>query len=180
MLENIIRNPIETSRGYKNPGNGIALRGPLSQFFSGIFLKKLDDVFDNMQVNYLRYQDDIIVLCKTYRQLNRCRKRMMEILHERGLSLSRKKSRMGCVNQRFHFLGIYYPPTQTEDNIKATHAAHNKYLLIERILTAGTNDKAQLFLFDNYAGVGALKRVISAYDFEILAIIRAAASCFSY
>ncbi|AOW55982.1 reverse transcriptase domain-containing protein [Legionella pneumophila] len=33
MLENIIKNPIETPRGYKNPDNGIALRGPLSQFF---------------------------------------------------------------------------------------------------------------------------------------------------
>lgn len=122
MLENVITNSIETPRGYKNPGHGIALRGPLSQFFSGIFLKKLDDAFDHMDVNYLRYQDDIIVLCKTQRQLNRCRRRMMEILYERGLSLSRKKSRMGCVNQGFHFLGIYYPPTRTEDNIKVTHA----------------------------------------------------------
>lgn len=52
MLENIITNPIETPRGYKNPGSGIALRGPLSQFFSGIFLKKLDDAFDNMSVTY--------------------------------------------------------------------------------------------------------------------------------
>ena len=34
MLEQIIRNPIETPRGYKNPDNGIALRGPLSQFDS--------------------------------------------------------------------------------------------------------------------------------------------------
>lgn len=73
-------------------------------------------------MTYLRYQDDIIVLCKTKRQLNRCRRRMMEILHEKGLSLSRKKSRMGCINQGFHFLGIYYSPTRTENNIKATHA----------------------------------------------------------
>lgn len=125
MLENIITNPIETPRGYKNPGHGIALRGPLSQFFSGIFLKKLDDAFDNMDVTYLRYQDDIIVLCKTKRQLNRCRRRMMEVLHERGLSLSRKKSRMGCINQGFHFLGVYYPPTRTADNTKVTHANDN-------------------------------------------------------
>src|SRR5580704_11730027 len=32
MLEQIITNPIETPRGYKNPNTGIALRGPLSQF----------------------------------------------------------------------------------------------------------------------------------------------------
>lgn len=48
MLENVITNPIETPRGYKNPGHGIALRGPLSQFFSGFYLKPLDDAFDNI------------------------------------------------------------------------------------------------------------------------------------
>ena len=39
MLEGIITNPIDAPRGYKNPIRGIALRGPLSQFFSGIYLK---------------------------------------------------------------------------------------------------------------------------------------------
>lgn len=46
MLENIVKNPIETPRGYKNPDNGIALRGPLSQFFSALYLKPSDDAFD--------------------------------------------------------------------------------------------------------------------------------------
>jgi RNA-directed DNA polymerase len=122
MLTNIITNPIDTPRGYKNPGHGIALRGPLSQFFSGIYLKPLDDAFDQMRVTYLRYQDDILILCKSKRQLNRCRRRMMEVLHERHLSLSRKKSRMGCINGGFHFLGIDYLPTRTEDNTNITNA----------------------------------------------------------
>jgi retron-type reverse transcriptase len=122
MLENIITNPIDTPRGHKNPGHGIALRGPLSQFFSGIYLKPLDDAFDRADVTYLRYQDDILILCKTKRQMNRCRRRMMEVLQERHLSLSRKKSRMGCINGGFHFLGIDYLPTQTEDNTNVTHA----------------------------------------------------------
>jgi RNA-directed DNA polymerase len=55
MLENIITNPIDAPRGYKNPVTGIALRGPLSQFFSGIYLKPLDDAFDQMDVTYPRY-----------------------------------------------------------------------------------------------------------------------------
>lgn len=122
MLENIINNPIETPRGYKNASHGIALRGPLSQFFSGLYLKPLDDAFDNMDVTYLRYQDDILILCKTKRQLSRCRRRMMEVLQERRLSLSRKKTRIGCILKGFHFLGIHYPSTQTEDNTNLTHA----------------------------------------------------------
>lgn len=120
MLKNIITNPIETSRGLTNPIRGIALRGPLSQFFSGIYLKPLDDAFDKMQVSYLRYQDDIIVLCKTKSQMNRCKRTMMEVLYERELKLSRKKTRMGKTSASFHFLSIHYPGTQTLDNTKTT------------------------------------------------------------
>jgi RNA-directed DNA polymerase len=122
MLENIITNPIDAPRGYKNPATGITLRGPLSQFFSGLYLKPLDDAFSKIDVTYLRYQDDILILCKTKRQMNRCRRRMMEVLHERHLSLSRKKSRMGCISGGFHFLGIDYLPTRTEDTTNVMHA----------------------------------------------------------
>lgn len=121
MLENIITNPIDTPRGTRNPSQGIALRGPLSQFFSALYLKPLDDALSKMDVTYLRFQDDILVLVKTNRQLRRCRQRMMEVLHERRLSLSRKKSRMGCINNGFHFLGIDYLPTRTADNTNITH-----------------------------------------------------------
>ena len=61
MLEAIVTNPIETPRGYKNADHGLALRGPLSQFFSGLFLKPLDDAFDSMDVTYLRFQDDVLI-----------------------------------------------------------------------------------------------------------------------
>jgi RNA-directed DNA polymerase len=116
MLERVITNPIETPWGYKNPDRGIALRGPLSQLFSAIYLKPLDDAFNQADVTYVRFQDDIIILCKTKRQLDRCRQQMMRVLRERRLTLSRKKSRIGCINSGFHFLGIDYPRTQTAGN----------------------------------------------------------------
>jgi retron-type reverse transcriptase len=120
MLEQIIINPIETPRGYKNPSHGISLRGPLSQFFSGIYLKPLDDAFNSMDVTYIRYQDDILILCQSMRQLNRCKQRMMDVLNERRLTLSQKKTRIGGIEKGFHFLGIYYPGTQISDNTNVT------------------------------------------------------------
>jgi len=116
MLKNIIKNPIDSPYGYKNPDHGIALRGPLSQFLSGIYLKPLDDAFNQADVTYLRYQDDILILCKTKRQLNRCKRRMMNVLQERQLRLSKRKTRIGEIESGFHFLGIQYPPTRTVDN----------------------------------------------------------------
>lgn len=123
MLERIITNPIDTPWGYKNPITGIALRGPLSQFFSAIYLKPLDDAFNNsMGVTYLRYQDDLIFLCNTKRQLNRCWQKLLDILNERRLSLSHKKTRKGKISSGFHFLGVYYSPTQPENNTTAMPA----------------------------------------------------------
>jgi len=124
MLENIIKNPIETPRGYKNADNGIALRGPLSQFFSGLYLKPLDDAFDTMDVTYLRYQDDILILCQTKRQLERCKQRLMGVLQERRLRLSRKKTRIGSIDKSFHFLGINYLELQPPDG---TNVSQNSF-----------------------------------------------------
>lgn len=120
MLENIIKKPIETPRGYKNPDYGIALRGPLSQFFSALYLKPLDDALSRMDVTYLRYQDDVIVLCDTKRQLERCKQRLMKILQERHLRLSSKKTRIGSIDKAFHFLGINYSGPQSWDGTTET------------------------------------------------------------
>jgi len=138
MLSNIITNPIDTPFGFKNPSRGIALRGPLSQLFSALYLKPLDESFDAMDVTYVRYQDDYLILCKTKRQLNRCRRRMMNVLAERKLTLSRKKSRIGRIDAGFHFLGVHYPGTQPRDNINTptvtgkTQANHPGQMLITR------------------------------------------------
>ena len=84
-----------------------------------------------MDVTYLRYQDDILILCQTKRQLERCKQRMNTILLERRLSLSRKKTRIGHINKGFHFLGIQYPATQTQDNITVTQANNQSVILCE-------------------------------------------------
>ena len=46
----------------------------------------------------------------------------MQVLRERRLSLSSKKTRIGRIEAGFHFLGIHYPGTQTTDNTNVTQA----------------------------------------------------------
>ena len=118
MPTNIIKNPIDTPWGTINPDNGISLRGPLSQLFSALYLKPMDDALTQTEVFYLRYQDDLIVLCKSKWQLNRCKQKVMGILKERKLSLARKKSRIGLVSKGFHFLGVNYLETRPQDNTR--------------------------------------------------------------
>lgn len=104
-------------------------RRPTHQFFSAIYLKPLDDAFDKCSgVTYIRYQDDLILLCKTKRVMNRCRRKMMNILHERQLKLSRKKSRMGCISHGVHFLGINYSGTRPQSHTKVATAVNDELI----------------------------------------------------
>ncbi len=73
-----------------------------------------------MEVTYLRYQDDILILCQTKRQLERSKQRLMGVLRERRLQLSRKKTYIGAIDKGFHFLGIHYRETQTPDGTHVT------------------------------------------------------------
>ncbi|GAN30852.1 reverse transcriptase [Legionella pneumophila] len=78
-----------------------------------------------MDVAYFRYQDDILILCQTKCSLNRCKQRLMQVLQERRLRLSGKKTRIGSIDKGFHFLGIQYPKTQPLDNTTMTQAVVN-------------------------------------------------------
>ena len=50
---------------------------------------------------------------------------MMEVLNERHLRISKRKTRMGEIEKTgFHFLGIEYPPTQIEGNTNSTLAIY--------------------------------------------------------
>jgi hypothetical protein len=81
--------------------------------------------FDDMDVVYARYQDDLIILCKTRSQFNRCRRKLMNVLKERRLELSRKKSRFGELSE-FHFLGISYSGTRTPNNTTSIFDIENR------------------------------------------------------
>lgn len=48
-------------------------------------------------------------------QLERCKQRLMDVLQERKLRLSRKKTRIGAIDKGFHFLGINYLEPQSPD-----------------------------------------------------------------
>lgn len=51
---------------------------------------------------------------------------IMEVLHERRLTLSRKKSRLGLIKDSFHYLGVSYSPTQlvSHTNVYANDARY--------------------------------------------------------
>ena len=49
----------------------------------------------------------------------------MDILHERHLRLSRKKTRIGSIDKGFHFLGINYLEPQPPYGTNVTQVSHD-------------------------------------------------------
>ena len=156
MLINIIKNPIDTEKGTINPDSGLPIRGPLSHFLSALYLKPLDVAFSNSGVHYARYNDDILILCKSKRQHIRAKRIINNILYQRKLTLSKKKSKLGHISQGFHFLGFSYSPAQTvdksPDNIKQNRNAvtawfhprtfRNAYLKLIAMVTNGLSTQS--------------------------------------
>ena len=103
LLTSIITVLIITKRGFTNPHTGISIRSPLATFFSAIYLMPLDDIFSSMDVCYIRYQDDIVILFKSKSQFRRGKQKLYKILNMLGLTLSRRKSYSGVIKD-FHFL----------------------------------------------------------------------------
>jgi hypothetical protein len=81
-------------------------------------------------------EDDIIILCQTKRQLERAKQRLMDILHERRLRLSRKKTRIGSIDKGFHFLGINYLEPQPRDGTNVTQVSHDSTINYAYCLTS--------------------------------------------
>ena len=108
LFKNIITAHLITKKGITNPHKGIYLRSPLATFFSMIYLKPLDTAFSNMDVCYARYQDDIIILFKSKSQFYRGKRKMIAVLNNLELQLSKKKSYMGPIKY-FYFKRIIPP-----------------------------------------------------------------------
>lgn len=73
-------------------------------------------------------------------------------LHERHLTLSRKKSRIGSIEKPFHFLGIDYPGTQlpedtTVDAEDLYENAHKATLLggVSTLIDQSTSEETPIF-----------------------------------
>tara|TARA_A100001015_G_C14897795_1_gene675105 strand:- start:197 stop:1117 length:921 start_codon:yes stop_codon:yes gene_type:complete len=106
MFTAFITSYILTNKGFINPHKGISIRSSLSTFFGAIYLKPLDIAFANMDLCYIRYMDDVLILCKSYSQYKRAKQRIDTVLNSLRLELSPKKTYMGLISD-FHFLGCH-------------------------------------------------------------------------
>lgn len=89
---------------------GISLGCPLSPLLGALFLKPLDDALQQMDVFYLRFMDDWVVMARSRWKLRRAIAVMNQCLEQLRLEKHPGKTSMGRTRRGFDFLGYHFRP----------------------------------------------------------------------
>ncbi len=81
---------------------------PISPFFANIYLKNLDEYFEQKGILYFRYSDDIIMFFSSFKELKSEYETLKNMLFEEGLQINPDKVSIGAPNGPWEFLGIGY------------------------------------------------------------------------
>jgi group II intron reverse transcriptase/maturase len=80
--------------------------GPISPLIGNIVLNYLDWKLDQSGYVFVRYADDLVILCKTAVQAENALTTTVEILRDLGLEHSPEKTKVTTLYERFQFLGF--------------------------------------------------------------------------
>ncbi len=79
---------------------------PLASFFANVYLRKLDQMFEERQVSYARYSDDIILFAKTQEELDENKELLFDYILSRNLSFNPDKVKIYSPSDHWDFLGF--------------------------------------------------------------------------
>ena len=115
-LERIITALLDVGGELLQKTTGIPQGSVLSGFFSALYLKPLDKVFAKRpSVFYVRYNDDIFILCRTKRHYARAKRSLKQTVQSLKLCLSKRKTTMGALTSinNLKFLGMNFVVART-------------------------------------------------------------------
>lgn len=93
---------------YRKTGTGTPQGGIVSPLLSNIYLHALDEQLEAEGTAWVRYADDLVLLCKSREEAEAAREQLQGRLAEMGLTLSPEKTRVVHLSEGFDFLGWHY------------------------------------------------------------------------
>ena len=108
---------------------------PIAPFFANVYLLSLDRLFEEMQIPYFRYSDDILFFADTLEELENDRRLLEAHILEKGLQMNRDKITVTLPGESWEFLGFCYKQGKidlsevTKNKLKAKikRKAHSLY-----------------------------------------------------
>lgn len=87
---------------------GVMAGTPTASFLSNVYLSKLDAKFDDKEISYFRYSDDIMIFAKTIESIEKGKCLILNHLLEYNLTTNKSKEVITLPGEKWSFLGFSY------------------------------------------------------------------------
>jgi group II intron reverse transcriptase/maturase len=105
-IEKLLNSGVMEEGQLKPTTRGTPQGGVISPLLSNIVLNHLDWFLDGQQINFVRYADDFVILCKTKTEAEKALELARTILAEMELEVSPEKTKVCHFSEGFDFLGF--------------------------------------------------------------------------
>jgi len=124
---------------YEPSDGGVPQGGPLSPLLSNIMLNELDKELESRGHKFVRYADDLVILCKSRRSAERTLKNIIPFIEGKlFLKVNREKSQVAYIT-RVKFLGYSFYKTKGECRLRIHPHSVGKMKARIRELTSRSN-----------------------------------------
>ncbi len=128
---------VERGGLFRDINQGLPRGCPLSPLLGAFFLTELDEALERLDVFYVRYMDDVLIMSRKRWGLRKAIKRLNEIFNGLGLEQHPDKTFIGRIEKGFDFLGYYFSRTGLQLAAKTiANAAEKIHRLYEQKQTA--------------------------------------------
>jgi RNA-directed DNA polymerase len=118
LIHKYLKAGVVVGSKYESTTAGVPQGGPLSPLLSNIMLNELDKELERRGHRFVRYADDVIVLCKSKRGAERTMESMVEYIGNKlFLKVNREKSTVAYIT-KVKFLGYSFYKTKGEGRLR--------------------------------------------------------------
>ena len=108
LIHKYLNAGVQTKKGFELSEMGVPQGGPLSPLLSNIMLNELDKELERRGHKFVRYADDMIILCKSKRSAERVMRTITRFIEEKlFLKVNRDKSQVAYMS-KVKFLGYAF------------------------------------------------------------------------
>lgn len=124
---------------YEPSKEGVPQGGPLSPLLSNIMLNELDKELERRGHKFVRYADDMVILCKSRRSAQRTLKGMVSFIEDKlFLKVNREKSQVAYI-RKVKFLGYSFYRSKGEGRLRIHPKSVQKMKAKIKELTSRSN-----------------------------------------
>jgi len=108
LIRSFLKSGVMAEMKIRHETTGTPQGGIISPVLANIFLHDLDVALEQRGTAWVRYADDVVVLCQSREEAEQVLEFIREILQGLGLKLSPEKTRIVHLDEGFEYLGWHY------------------------------------------------------------------------